>query len=257
MNTSDLQERVAAALERPLVHMLGHRAAYVGPGMRLTPHRNAVDTVVIGLEAPFQLRIGPDLEQVQPRDLALIASGSWHHLMTEGPMAFVYLDLPTHGSTRAKGLTNDRGRARAAAEVLRHGPPQSNVLEPLCQLLELPKANVGSERLAVVMQAIAERPSDFGRIEAAADLVGLSVSRFQHLFTEEFGLPFGRYRQWSRMGHVARSIAGGCSLTEAALDAGFSSSAHLSSAFRTMFGIKPSQLISAGTRFRFDPAPIA
>lgn len=257
MTAPDLQERVAAALERPLVHMLGHRAAYVGPGMRLTPHCNAVDTVAIGLEAPFRLRTGPNLEEVEPRNLALIASGSWHHLTTEGPMAFVYLDLPTHGSTLAEGLADDHGRARAAAEILRHDPPRSNVLEPLCELLELPKASVRSERLAVVMQAIRERPGDFGRIEAAAELVGLSVSRFQHLFTEEFGLTFGRYRQWSRMGHVARSMASGSSLTEAALDAGFSSSAHLSSAFRTMFGIKPSQLVMAGTRFRFDPAPVA
>ena len=43
-----------------------------------------------------------------------------------------------------------------------------------------------------------------------------------------------------------RTIAAGCSLTEAAHDAGFSSSAHLSSTFKRMFGLTASDLLALG-----------
>jgi AraC-like DNA-binding protein len=45
-----------------------------------------------------------------------------------------------------------------------------------------------------------------------------------------------------------RAIAKGGNLTEAAHSAGFSSSAHLSSAFRQMFGLSPSSLLALGAR---------
>ena len=44
------------------------------------------------------------------------------------------------------------------------------------------------------------------------------------------------------MGVATRAIVAGESLTAAALDAGFSSSAHFSAAFREMFGMEPSRL---------------
>jgi AraC-like DNA-binding protein len=44
------------------------------------------------------------------------------------------------------------------------------------------------------------------------------------------------------MGCAVRSMAAGQSLTDAALIAGFSSSAHFSAAFKEMFGMAPSRL---------------
>jgi AraC-like DNA-binding protein len=48
------------------------------------------------------------------------------------------------------------------------------------------------------------------------------------------------------MAAVMRTIAAGGSLTEAAHAAGFSSSAHLSSTFRRMFGLRASDLLALG-----------
>ena len=48
------------------------------------------------------------------------------------------------------------------------------------------------------------------------------------------------------MAMVMRNISTGVSLTDAALAAGFSSSAHLSTAFKTMFGLSPSDVLSLG-----------
>jgi AraC-like DNA-binding protein len=48
------------------------------------------------------------------------------------------------------------------------------------------------------------------------------------------------------MAAVMRSVASGCSLTQAAHAAGFSSSAHLSTTFKRMFGLTASDLLSLG-----------
>ena len=55
------------------------------------------------------------------------------------------------------------------------------------------------------------------------------------------GVTVRRYRLWVAMGAATRAIVRGESLTTAALDSGFSSSAHLSAAFREMFGLEPSR----------------
>jgi AraC-like DNA-binding protein len=75
----------------------------------------------------------------------------------------------------------------------------------------------------------------------------LSPSYFQHLFKTETGVPFRRYRSWARMGAALKAVRSGCSLTEAAHAAGFSSSAHFSSAFARMFGLPPSRLATTAS----------
>jgi len=75
-----------------------------------------------------------------------------------------------------------------------------------------------------------------------ADGVGLSASRFGHLFREHTGLPFRRYVLLTRLQRAVGEIAVGLSLTDAALAAGFADAAHLSRTFRRMFGIAPSEL---------------
>ena len=51
---------------------------------------------------------------------------------------------------------------------------------------------------------------------------------------------------------VGAALERGANLTEAAMAGGFSSSSHLSVAFRAMFGLSPSRLIKVGARFKID-----
>lgn len=76
----------------------------------------------------------------------------------------------------------------------------------------------------------------------AAAHVGLSTGRARHLFVEETGLPFRTYLLWRRLMRAAELFSAGASLTDAALDAGFSDSSHLSRTFRRMFGISADSL---------------
>lgn len=76
----------------------------------------------------------------------------------------------------------------------------------------------------------------------AAAHVGLSAGRARHLFVEETGLPFRTYLLWRRLMRAAKRFSAGSSLTDAAQDAGFSDSSHLSRTFRRMFGIAADSL---------------
>jgi AraC-like DNA-binding protein len=87
-----------------------------------------------------------------------------------------------------------------------------------------------------------------GRLDAPVSLadaaahVGLSTGRARHLFVEETGLPFKTYLLWRRLMRAAEIFSTGSSLTDAAHNAGFSDSAHLSRTFRRMFGITADSL---------------
>jgi len=79
-------------------------------------------------------------------------------------------------------------------------------------------------------------------LERLARAVGLSPSRLMHVFTSSVGIPLRPYLAWLRVQRAAIEIVSGCSLSDAALAAGFSDAAHMSRTFRRMLGIPPSLL---------------
>lgn len=79
-------------------------------------------------------------------------------------------------------------------------------------------------------------------LPAAADHINLSPSRARHLFVAHTGLPFKAYVLWLRLELAVQLYAGGASLTEAAHQAGFADSAHLSRTFRRTFGLPAAAL---------------
>ena len=82
------------------------------------------------------------------------------------------------------------------------------------------------------------------RMIDVARRVGLSASRFRHVFAEATGTSFRAYVRWLRFQRAAGAISRGSSMTEAAHDAGFHDSAHMTRTFKEMYGIVPSQLRS-------------
>lgn len=77
--------------------------------------------------------------------------------------------------------------------------------------------------------------------EVAAE-VGLSESRFMHLFREQMGLPVRQYLLWLRIRHAMRFWAEGQSLSEIALAAGFYDQAHFTRTIRRMTDYAPSMI---------------
>lgn len=109
-------------------------------------------------------------------------------------------------------------------------------------------------RIARIVQKIKDNPAASYPMADLAEEIELSPTRFIHLFKEQTGVPIRRFRQWLRMKMVIRCVAHGKSLTEAALEAGFTDSAHFSRAFKNMFGITPSSVFNRAkiTHFFMD-----
>jgi AraC-like DNA-binding protein len=213
--------------------------------MSLSPHKLSVGAIVIGLERGFEIRYARlDSNYVQKR-IALIPPQTKHHLIAKGQMLFVYLDSLGDDFTKLEqSMGSVRTTLKKIKAIIADSETRSatQVIEDICQALALTKCEKLSMRLEKALRQVDRHPEQFTSIAQAAQLMSLSPSRFQHLIQTEIGLPFRRYRLWRRMALVTRNLQAGHSLTQAAHQAGFASSAHLSSKFREMFGIRPSDL---------------
>jgi AraC-like DNA-binding protein len=103
-------------------------------------------------------------------------------------------------------------------------------------------AQSADERIVRTLQIIHEDPATRLSLAVLARHAQLSPSRFTALFRQTTGVPVRRYKLWVAMGAAVRSMQRGASLTDASMDAGFSSPAHFSNAYRQMFGMEPSRL---------------
>jgi AraC-like DNA-binding protein len=93
-----------------------------------------------------------------------------------------------------------------------------------------------------------ENLAENAAVEASARSAALSPSRMMALSRESFGVALRHLRRWLRAQAVVARYASGGSLTDAALDVGFNSSAHLSATFRDLFGVAPSQVLRRASR---------
>ncbi|MEL7446509.1 MAG: helix-turn-helix transcriptional regulator [Pseudomonadota bacterium] len=237
------------------VSLRSARAAYVGPGLDLEPHRNAVAVVAFGLDAPFDLAMletGATVPAYVSRRAALIPPGQLHHLRAHGPMAFLYLDALS--DDHAALSVADLHRLQGGLLDVTAGAMD---VDDLCERIGLARRAFTDPRIVALLRAIDDAPEAFPSLAIAANVAGLSPSRCRALMREAVGMPFSRYRLWRRMARVCQEFAAEPSLTNAAHAAGFASSAHLSTAFKQMFGLSPSTLIKAGVQFDCDSCATA
>jgi len=108
------------------------------------------------------------------------------------------------------------------------------------------------DRVKRVLRALPSRLAEAEAVslDAVAASVGLSPSRFMHLFTSSVGVPLRPYVLWLRLQHGARELALGRSVTDAAHAAGFSDAAHFTRTFRRMIGATPRQILRRGLAAR-------
>ncbi len=243
-------------INHPRIILAGARAIYIGPGLALSPHRNAVATLAVALAAPFEIAwpLTPE-RSTETRMIALIPPNTLHHLIATGPMMFIYLDaladdqiaIETHIASRSEAPAYIATKCAGIAK----GHFAREIVQKLLATLGLTDhpADEPSPGIAAFIRTIDERPNDFGSARVAAGLAGMSESHFHREIKRTTGVPFRRYRLWRRLAIAAVALKEGANLTEAAMEGGFASSAHFSATFRRMFGIKPSLLIKAKAQF--------
>lgn len=249
----------------------GARVLYVGPAFGLTPHRNATGVLAVSLDGVIGVADNPRARAPSYRKArsVLIAPNSLHHLRIDGGrMAFLYVDpfgrdlsalrdrMAEVGSRTAFGLRDERPAIALFADIAERRLPPDEARHAARELLGVGPAGAPDARIVEAIRLMRDEPCAGHALAELSKRAGLSTSRFLHLFKDVTGVPLRRYRIWNRIGAAARAIAQGESLTSAAHGAGFSSSAHFSTAFRDMFGMMPSDLFARlrGTKARPEGA---
>jgi len=110
-------------------------------------------------------------------------------------------------------------------------------VEPL--LLPLPS----DARALTAANAILASPAEDVTTDDVARGSGLSARTLERLFRAETGMPFGLWRQKARLLESVRLLVEGGSVTDAALDSGYSSVSAYIAAFKQTFGCTPGAMI--------------
>jgi AraC-like DNA-binding protein len=245
----------------PLWHLGGGLTFFAGPLDYNASHQHGAPVYLAGLDGPFGLRIGggPWLTC----RTAAIPAGVRHELDLGGsPLAVFYVEATVAGFDILASLLRD---AEEMGGALVGGSGETRLLrdlyedrhatrwagEALRDLLDFSGRRAARNidpRLSRALQALqtsSEEPGDAPMpVAHIARAVGLSPSRFQHLFTEEMGVPFRRYRAWARMRAAIAEIVSGANFTTAAHTAGYADQAHFAHDFRRTFGAPASQSLT-------------
>lgn len=83
--------------------------------------------------------------------------------------------------------------------------------------------------------------------------IGLSPSRFLHLFKLNTGLSFRSLRMWKRARRFLDHANGSNSLTDVALDLGYPDSSHFSHSIRRTYGLKPRSIRQGSRHLKVYP----
>lgn len=233
----------------PIWHLDPGRALFIGPLGHNAPHAHSVPVHLAGLYEPFRLRIAGG-DWLRCRTAVIPAGVSYEFDVGGQPLSVLYLEpseagtgalipLVSQASEKGGALVGEAGEFSLIRELYeaRDGPRWIGSALDSLLAFSTPRAPRRLDpRISRAVASLAGNVEGAAPVAEAAREVGLSPSRFQHLFAEEVGVPFRRFRVWQRLRGAIAEIAAGSSFTAAAYTAGFSDQAHFARAFRQTFG---------------------
>lgn len=240
-----------------LWHVDEGRTLFVGPLDYNASHQHGAPVYLAGLHGKFGLRVegGAWLSC----RTAVIPAGVSHELDIGGnPLAVFYIEpgvagvealTPLVRNTREVdgALIGSTGEVSLLRELYEDRASLRWAGSALTDLLGFTRRRTIraiDPRVSRAVAHLAARYDDLTPVAEIAGAAGLSASRFQHLFTQEVGVPFRRYRAWHRMRAAIREIVSGSTFTRAAHAAGFADQAHFAHDFRRTFGAPASRSLT-------------
>jgi len=245
----------------------GYIASLQSALVRAQPHRHAAYQLTLSLDGKPH-RLGPSLERARAGLIHLVGSNVPHAFDgADGEQLLLWLP-PESALGRRLGHTHLQRQdmellpqelfAGLPLDELRqalHGPaPASRVREDVDRLLSALTQGTARPPQAV-HPAVRKAVRIVGSLESArisadelASRVGLSKSRLLHVFKEDMGIPLRPYLQWLRCIDGITLLAGGTSVTDAALAAGFTDGAHFNRVLKRYVCLSPSAF--TGERLR-------
>jgi AraC-like DNA-binding protein len=258
----------ASDIQSPMMLITHERIAYVGllgsPAQRVLGSL----TVYVSLGRPF--RFCMEGSTWQETSLAVIAPYAPHQIASDDryigilmvePESVHLPSLPEY--LRATGVPefvsseDQLDRLRRALGHLQGQvvPVTADEFDTLFFAGPLARRSM-DHRIAVIARRINAQPHEPHDAEANARQVGLSFSRFLHLFAGNMGVNFRKYRAWKRARNLLTYVSRNQSLTDVALDLGYPDSTHFSHSIRSFYGLKPRDIF-AGSKRLMVIAPLA
>lgn len=172
----------------------------------------------------------------------LIPSGTEHRIDTHGNSALIFLfdctsniaeeitEIREMPESMYRGMMDWYGRLEDAQN--------EDHEKELLKYLEMSECccRVTDDRIIRAMEYIRSMSDEKITCGDVAEQIHLSQSRFSHLFKQETGMSFAGYRIYQRLMYVYAQVFRGKSITEAAMNAGFSGSSHFADINRRVFG---------------------
>ena len=222
-------------------------------------HRHYPMELHIGLERPFRMDFGTGwreyravvIDSNQPHRFD--GSGGWQALLMFGSDDRA-TECLRREALRGEGFRElDAGRIgpfiAAFSDLKDRAHPYEEVKalsdDLLCSLSESAAyLEPSSPRMNEIMGILRNLPEKRMSAEELAGRIGLSESRLAHVFKEETGIPLRRFLLWLRLMEAVKGIFQGMTFTDAAYEAGFADSAHLSRTYKMMCGLNLSDLLN-------------
>ena len=233
---------------------------WIGQGQGRTQwHAHHAHQITVAPEGLFRFRTDPDGAWT-PFEGAVAPSHCAHqfevdairivHLFIE-PESQAGRDLTERfGAASVAQLPADDSRAVARTLFTRFdsGPQHTSMVEAamaaiagLCGATTEPDRTL-DPRLVRALEFIRARIRHPIALGDVANEVALSESRFRHLFVAQTGCSFRAYLLWLRINLAIEAVMAGATWTDAAHDAGFADSAHLTRTHKRVFGIEPTAI---------------
>jgi AraC-like DNA-binding protein len=251
--------------------------AFIASKMQVQVHQHLCYQIILSLNRPFRSEIAGDtLEAVQ---CLLVNQEVAHDCRALESDALIYFIDPTsQAGWRVQQLLQDRpywvlpvddpdirlhSQHLAFAIQLSHapqGPLVKAAADVILTKLLAPQAGAATKpiepkldpRIELATAFIEQHLDKKINLSAVAKVVNLSSERTRHFFTESMGSPFSQYVLWRRLNKgIALAVHKKLSLTEAAVQAGFSDQAHFCRLFKRTFGVVATGLLKNSRYVQF------
>ena len=226
------------------IQIFEDHATFISPAIHTDPHKHHALEIIVSIDGVIEIEDA--FGNALASQVVLVLPDQLHQTTTTGEAAFIFIEPE---SNLAKAILTTFKSTQSIQSI------EGSISEADRKALaggSIPTSFTKASRSSNLIDDRIQSATDFIRthitthefnLEMLADIACLSTGRFTHLFKDQVGIPLRPFILWCRMRVAVTSVLAGMTLTQAAHEAGFSDTAHLSRTFMDMFGVNPSTVL--------------
>lgn len=233
-------------MSKPQAVFLDTHVMVLSDAASLAPHAHLATQLTISLSGPASWTVD---EQAVVASAIYIDGGIKHHCLTAGDyLSFLFMKTGSYAYDAQQHLLKEQPFAildedldRIAREhVDRHADDLNTLSDEVLKACGLsakasPRYDDRIQNALKSLEHMENIPPNAPKL--LSEEACLSQSRFSHLFKQETGMTLASYLAFQKLRKTYQGLREGKSITQAAMDAGFSSPSHCAASCTRMFGI--------------------